>query len=414
MTDHDPQQRAAADALLTAEAIRTRCERLYDLAERDQLEHLRLHTERLPDVAQTVADLTRATYPDLQVPYHSRWGHFDAADVPRVQQLFDAWTDVDPPERARREIDLAVTSVLLDAGAGPKWAYTDGDQRIARSEGLAVASLRMFLAGAFSSDPDQPHRADAQALEALTPQDLAQGFQVSDTNPLVGLEGRAQLLNNLGRALRLAPDTFGQDPPRVGHLFDALTAQANDTTIRARDILRALLLSLGPIWPGRLSLGGLPLGDVWRHPALTRPDAPPGHDLVPFHKLSQWLTYSLLEPFERAGYTVLDLDDLTGLPEYRNGGLFVDLGVLSPKHDAVTARPHTPNDPLVVEWRALTVSLLDRLAPLVRTHLGVSADAFPLAKVLQGGTWSAGRHAARERRPEGTPPIAILSDGTVF
>ena len=47
--------------------------------------------------------------------------------------------------------------------------------------------------------------------------------------------------------------------------------------------------------------------------------------LVPFHKLSQWLSYSLIESLERSGLKVLHIDQLTGLAEYRNGGLFVDL-----------------------------------------------------------------------------------------
>jgi hypothetical protein len=52
---------------------------------------------------------------------------------------------------------------------------------------------------------------------------------------------------------------------------------------------------------------------------------------MPFHKLSQWLTYSLLEPFEWAGVPVHGLDALTGLPEYRNGGLLLDAACCSPK-----------------------------------------------------------------------------------
>jgi hypothetical protein len=68
----------------------------------------------------------------------------------------------------------------------------------------------------------------------------------------------------------------------------------------------------------------------------------------------------------------------------------------------------------VVEWRALTVALLDRVAPLVREKLGLTAEDFPLAKVLEGGTWATGRRLARERRPDGSPPLAVISDGTVF
>ena len=65
-------------------------------------------------------------------------------------------------------------------------------------------------------------------------------------------------------------------------------------------------------------------------------------------------------------------------------------------------------------WRSLTVALLDRLAPMVRERLGVSAKDFPLACVLEGGTWAAGRRIAREKRADGGPPIAVISDGTVF
>jgi hypothetical protein len=57
---------------------------------------------------------------------------------------------------------------------------------------------------------------------------------------------------------------------------------------------------------------------------------------------------------------------------------------------------------------------LDRVADAVRAQLGVSAEAFPLARVLEGGTWAAGRRIAAERRPDGTPPVDIASDGTVF
>jgi hypothetical protein len=159
-------------------------------------------------------------------------------------------------------------------------------------------------------------------------------------------------------------------------------------------------------------LGGIPLGDCWRHPALGTEDAT--SQLVPLHKLSQWLSYSLIEPVQRAGLQVTDIDGLTGLAEYRNGGLFVDTGVLVFR-DAVDAqREHDVASPLVVEWRALTVALLDRLADLLRQRVGLDAASLPLAKILEGGTWSAGRAIALARRGDGSPPIKVVSDGTVF
>ncbi|HYD68076.1 URC4/urg3 family protein [Azospirillum sp.] len=384
--------------LLSADAVRERAHALLDLGERGELAHFAVRPERLGAAADLVAEVTRAAYPDLDVPYHSRWRHFVVGGEDRWAGLA-AGLNEDADEVARIRFDLTVTSVLLDAGAGDRWRYRDaaGGAELARSEGLAIASFDMFRAGAFSADPRNPLRADAAALAGVGEADLARGFQVSGDNPLVGLEGRAALLRRLGEAL--GPGG------RVGDLYDDLKRQAVGGALPAPAILAIVLRRLGPIWPGRIVLDGVNLGDVWRHPA---------GGLVPFHKLSQWLSYSLVEPLEGAGIRVTDLDRLTGLPEYRNGGLLVDTGVLVPREPRILTDALEVDDPAVVEWRALTVALLDRVADAVRGRLGVAAAGFPLAKVLQGGTWTAGRVIARRLRPDGGPPIRIRSDGTVF
>jgi len=135
---------------------------------------------------------------------------------------------------------------------------------------------------------------------------------------------------------------------------------------------------------------------------------------VPFHKLSQWLAYSLIEPLEEAGFRVDHVDALTGLAEYRNGGLMIDSGLLEPLDPGLLSRALPVDAEPVVEWRALTVALLDRIADGVRARLGLSPEALPLAKVLEGGTWAAGRRLAEARRAGGAPPLHIESDGTVF
>ncbi|NED68192.1 URC4/urg3 family protein, partial [Streptomyces sp. SID10244] len=121
--------------------------------------------------------------------------------------------------------DLAVISVLLDAGAGPDWTFheTVTGLRIARSEGLAVASWHAFVAGLFSSDPRRPLQVDATALQQLTPESLGAAFQASATNPLVGVDGRVELLRRLGAALTTRPHVFGT-PGRPGHLLDFATS----------------------------------------------------------------------------------------------------------------------------------------------------------------------------------------------
>ena len=409
-----PEDAAAAVAWLrTPQAIRARAGLVLAAAERDALTHFALDEERLDPAADYVIETIRTSYPDLAIPYHSRWRHFAVGGHDRWAALA-AGLDSDRDEAARARFDLVVTSVLLDAGAGEAWRYAEPGSGavLARSEGLAIASLELFRSGALSSDPARPLRADAAALVALDERTLGAAFQVTPANPLVGLGGRCRLLNRLGEALLARPAIFGATAPRIGGLFDHLARQAKDGRLPATKVLAAVLEGLGEIWPGRIALASVNLGDVGRHPAAASDDLTSG--LVPFHKLSQWLAYSLIEPLEDAGISVAGLDQLTALAEYRNGGLLIDLGVLRPKHAAVLGGAHEGSSEVVVEWRALTVALIDRLAARIRAKLGFSAEELPLAKVLEGGTWAAGRRIAGEKRPGGGPPLRLVSDGTLF
>lgn len=375
-------ERFEAERLLTASAVRKAADQMFLLAQNGGLPEWRLDMSRMEAAADLTVETVRANYPDLKAPFHARWRHFTAAGR-------DLWAETEKPseplELGRAAFDLVIPSVLLDAGAGPTWRYRDRTgAELSRSEGLGVASLRMWESGALED------------LSAVTADSVVKAFQVSDDNPLVGVEGRAVLLRRLGAAVG-----------RPRKLFDLMAARAKGGKLGAPDILEVLLRELGPIWPGRLTRGGVPLGDCWPHPVA-------GHGVVPLHKLSQWMSYSLIEPLQWAGIEVVNTDGLTGLAEYRNGGLFVDTGVLALRNPDDERQAHPVDSPVVVGWRSLTVALLDRLAPMVRERLGVSAREFPLARVLEGGTWAAGRRIARDKRADGGPPIAVISDGTVF
>ena len=436
--------------------IRGRAHQLLRRANAGESQHFLIDTAQMDACADQVITVMTRNYPSLEVPFHSRWRHFEAGGVDRRNQLLQMlqqqpshvptdlvlgtslndvgtnstptlppFADNDRLEQARVMIDLVVTSVLLDAGSGPAWQYTgmDSNQQprtYTRSEGLGVASFDAFMAGLFSSKVGSL-QADATALIALSDKVLATAFQVSETNPLVGISQRCALLNRLGKCVQDKPTFFSVDADvgthRVGGLVDYLVAVAtaqdrNNRTLPAREILRAVLLSMSDVWPVRLTLGGYSLGDCWRHAAITTDDATSG--LVPFHKLSQWLSYSLIEPLEHAGLVITELDELTGLPEYRNGGLFIDAKVMVPKHSDAFERQWLVSDEFVVEWRALTVALLDELAPLIRSKLNRTAIEFPLVKILEGGTWATGRSLAAQARVGGGPPFRITSDGTVF
>lgn len=405
--------------LRSLEAIRERCQQLFDLAVADQLTHFSCDLTQLDRTADYVLQVIQTNYPDLQVPFHSRWRHFGAGGDRRLDLLESKLAGLDSLEKARTKFDLVITSVLLDAGAGAEWQYQEPgtDEVWKRSEGLGVASFYTFLQGGFSSNVDRPLQADAQGLQNFSGQILEENFQVTPENPLVGVTGRVELLQKLGATLSKSPQMFSLDGVnfRLGYLVDYLLvdrATPANYQLPAAKVFQAVLYGLGDIWANRIVLDGVNLGDVWQHSQLT--GETPAAKLVPFHKLSQWLTYSLLEPLQELGIEITHLEAMTGLPEYRNGGLCLDLGLLQPKYPAILTETYSPDAEVIVEWRALTVILLDRIAETIRQKLNLSATDLPLVKILEGGTWAAGRKIAAQLRPGGIPPLKIASDGTVF
>ena len=424
VTDSAPHGRDAISVLRDPATIRRRCAAITKAVSEGRSSNFAIDRSRLGEVAARVERVTRAAYPDLQIPFHSRWRHFESGGIDRKAAMDAQMAGRSIEDQARARIDLTVVSVLLDAGAGADWRYAEAGsgQTYTRSEGLGIASWHAFQQGLFSDTPGDPLRADAAALQRLDVAALRQSFQVTGSNPLVGLEGRVALLNRLGVALAADHGVTG----RPGALFDHLTRPIGSASatqeaphhVTAAQVLRAVLDAFSSIWLTGSMLQGVPLGDVWPHRwAGGESKSDGGHgttdDWVPFHKLSQWLGYSLLEPLMWAGVKVTGLDALTGLPDYRNGGLLLDGGVIVPRDPRLLQKRWKVSDEFIIEWRALTVSLIDELAPLVRARLGKTAEDMPLAGILEGGTWAAGREIARELR-DGSPPLAIDSDGTVF
>jgi hypothetical protein len=403
--------------------VRARCAAILHSVEGNVSEHFVLNRLALPAVAARVSALTLKRFPDLKIPYHSRWRHFEAGGLDRKPQLDALLAGRSAVEAARARFDLTVVSVLLDAGAGAAWKYTEAGtgQVLGRSEGLGVASWHAFIEGGFSASQAEPARADAVVLQKLDAAALRTMFQSSPSNPMAGLEGRAGLLSRLGDALLADAARTGMEA-RPSMIYERLTAGGTRNSVSATEMLGEVLRTLGPIWTSGSRVQGLPGGDVWPHRWAgsavvvggVAGDDPTTGGWVPFHKLSQWLCYSLLEPLQWAGVTVTGLEALTGLPEYRNGGLLLDGGVIVPRHPRDLGRHWKPQDDFIVEWRALTVTLLDELAVLVRQQLGKSAEELPLACILEGGTWAAGREIALEMRKDGAPPLKIETDGTIF
>lgn len=171
-----------------------------------------------------------------------------------------------------------------------------------------------------------------------------------------------------------------------------------------------LVKSFSPIWPStRTKIDDVPLGDAWPLSIMPSHPSAPWESIVPFHKLTQWLAYSLMLPMQKlCGVVFVGSELLTGLPEYRNGGLLIDTGLLTLREDdyergiqnyhsnaqqkgqpKIEVVPlFTVDDDVIVEWRAVTVGLLDELLIEVNNLLGLSGDkCLSLAQLLEAGTW---------------------------
>jgi len=295
-------------SLLDADAVRARCAVIGEAAEQGSAHWFEFDRSALSDCVDTVAAECLRNYPNLDIPYHSRWRHFVVNDV----DLWKVYSDKhlsgqSPAATARTAIDLVFVSVLLDAGAGNQWQYTDSisGQVLSRSEGLAAASLNLFFSDLGNLNSSGEYGISADTLHQCTEKSLATVFQHSADNPLIGIPGRVKLLSGLADALE---KPGAEQLHRPGNLYDRICLQFPTGRLPAGELLKMVLHYFNSMWPDGMVQDGVYLGDCGRHSLL---DASDGcQKIVPFHKLSQWLTYSLLEPLQWAGIKVTHLDHL--------------------------------------------------------------------------------------------------------
>ncbi|CAO0794647.1 unnamed protein product [Mucor circinelloides] len=431
------------DFLLSLSSVRERCFKVQEAATRNRLKHFDIDQSKLDEMVQFVILIIKRDYDTpSDIPLYSRWRHFDIGGRPRLNNLLQTWASLgqDALEQTRKLIDILVIAVLMDIKPCQTWTYTEKStgRVFKRKDGIAVSILELFVNGTFSSDPTQPHRVDSEALINLSSQTLRDGLQFTETNSFAGIDERREVLNNLGMVLQNRKDYFGSGLQRPGNLMDYLLD--HPTTIKTKkgplisiETLWPVALEMGEIWASEDSIGGTPgLGDVWPCSAISNDD----NNLVSFHKLSQWLVYSMIEPMEKLlGATIEGTDLLTPLPDYCNGGFLIDFGFLTLKpadyergiknYHANSLLPYQPkvevapmfdmSDPVVTEWRALTVAYLDLIAERVRQSFRLSKKLLSLSQLIQGGTWSAGRELAEISRPNThEPPIVIKIDKRVI
>ena len=112
--------------LRSLKSVRERCSAVFALAEQNKLDYWDVDLSRESEVVEFCASLISRDFGEKydDIPPHGRWRHFLSG---RIEPLIDEWrsANVETVEIARRLVDLFVVSVLLDAGAGPNWKYTE-------------------------------------------------------------------------------------------------------------------------------------------------------------------------------------------------------------------------------------------------------------------------------------------------
>ena len=336
------------------------------------------HIDRLrvwTHAAALVAVVTRRRYPDLNVPCHQplatlrggrRRSQGRVRSRTRRTQRRRYRTRPHRPDRGerpagrrRRSRPGVLSETRIRAALRALGGF--GGRKLSRVHARRV----------FRPERDDPLRVNAEVLAATDATSLANEFRAERTSVDRARRSRS-LLRRLGAALITQRDVFG-DRARPGALFDTLHGSTGtrgaahapallevarrawaDLAHRKRSRRRVPRRCVASSACGRQRHDG-GLGSVPQAVAVARLFAA---------RTARMGRYRHVRP--RTAHRAA---------QYRNGGLLLDTGVLQFLDVADSRRTWGVGDEIIVEWRALTVTLLDELAPLCTCTSGRSIDA---------------------------------------
>ena len=335
-------------------AVRDRCWMLLAGVELGKSPLYELNGPGLTAVTVAVADLVRRKHANLVPPLDTCWLTLRRQAPDDLEKLADALQAADAVERARSGFDLA----LLDTTVSPSGG-----------SGSVTELMRAYAEGSFSADPDKPLRLDPKGLNQWL--DSAPGWIDEVPCAVTRLKRLAGCLNG--------DEGTGEALPFRG-LLNRLIARANNGTLSALQLLDSVHPLALCLHSEGAKLGGTSLGDVWRHPAIRTGDKT--RELLPFHAFAQRLSLSFVEPLAEAGITVTELGQLTAPATHQICSDFLTLGVIRCRHTAIGRLAHPTSSDIVVELRALSVALADRLADHLCAELRITTTDLPVVRIL--------------------------------
>lgn len=398
--------------LFQPEEIRRRSHDLLAAAEGNELRHVDVDLSKLGDVLLTLLETTRENYPDFHIPPYGVWRDFEVGGIDRWAALANARAFESAEEMLAAAGDLAILGAFMKTMHPAGWTFEDQmtGTRVSGNQASALAAFHMFAAGSFSSEMTDPYRVDADTLIRMEKDELALGLQWDLQQDVDLLEAMQKHLKRFGEALALRPDLFSKDDATRPGLLAVELANKSGEAVSARIVLDKLLEALAPVWVGGAEAGDIMLGDSFRHSG----DAGIAEGTVfPFHMAAQEMVYALVEPFAWAGFEVADLELLTAPADDTHASVFTKSGVLKIKDGPQTPMEDSVRDRMV-EIRAATLALTDRLADLLRRELDVPAEQLPLTCILEGGTCRLGTRILEEASGKNEKLGRYLNPGAVF
>ena len=355
------------------------CLKIYNNILNNNSKYFEINLEKLDQTVDDLLEFILKKYPKMNIGMHSRLNH-----IPEWYDLVQKWK-CPLNEKIKRLIDLLFVSVLLDGGSGENWKYISNNIEYRRSEGLGKCVYNMFISGFFSLDEKQPYKVDMNRIKLINLDEFKNEFQISKDNILIGLENRLENLVNFSKFM-INNDNFNiNNNIRPGNIFDKIY---NNLEIDL-DKLYEIIFSFSPI-----------INDVHYYKPLDV--------YVPFHKILQWLSYSLIDLFKKFNISIRSDNYLTALPEYRNGGFLIDSNIINFKNNNLKNIFHEINSDIIIELRASTIVLID----IIKDKINIKKkNNLNISQVLEGGTWRYGRYLANKNN---ISPIKIKSNGIIF
>ncbi len=410
VSDSSSSPVSPAISLLSGKAVLQRSKDVLVQARSGDLASLSIDESAIAGTVQLVRREIEATYPDYQLPPWSYWRRLETGGHDRWGMLAGAREFETADAMIRSAADLVVLIAVARQNFRQGWSFEEAlsGGRFDGADGTALAVFGMFAAGAFSSAPADPLRADAHALVRMEPEEIAAGFQMEQTADETQLLHLATMFKRLGEVMAMRPDLFEHEgETRPGSLLARIAAENRDQTVSSGLLVERYLEGLTAIWDGGAVLDDVILGDVWAHDGICRTSTPKA--FMPFHLPVLEIVHSLVEPLAWAGYMTSDLDRLPGLASLEHCALFIATGVIRLNEDDNVAPLHA-----AIELRAVTLGLLEEIADRLRSELEVDADTLPLICIQQGGTVAAGSKIAMENPAVWEKASKILSAGGVF